>query len=97
MGAADRFLFPLSQPCGTTLQRLDTAPARHTAQPLTPTHSAVLRRCREPVQLSLFAGLEPAHRTDPRQQAASAAQTIERRFNAKRRADVPGTDQPPER
>lgn len=97
MGAADRFLFPLSQPNGTTLQRLDTAPARHTLQPLTPTTPAVLRRCREPVQLSLFAGLEPAHRTDPGRQTTSAAQTIERRFGARRRTDAPDPDQPPAR
>ena len=97
MGAADRFLFPLSQPSSTTRTRLDVASARHAPQTLAPTTTSVLRRCREPVQLSLFAGLEPAHRADPRHQVASTAQTIERRYGAKHGTDTPDTDQPPTR
>lgn len=97
MGAADRFLFPLSQPCGTTRPRLDTPAARLAPQPLMPATSSVLRRCREPVQLSLFAGLEPAHRADLRRQAASTAQSMERRYGTKHGADTPDPDQSPTR
>ena len=96
MGAADRFLFPLSQPSSTTRTRLDVACARHAPQTLAPTATSVLRRCREPVQLSLFASLEPARRTEPSRQAAAVAQTIERRFGAKPVAGTPGANQPPE-
>lgn len=66
MGASDRFLFS-SGTAGTTARVLtDATPARPGLRVAPPSRSpTVLQRCRGPVQLSLFSGVETPSRPGP--------------------------------
>ena len=88
MGASDRFLFTAGTALGTSRVLAESALAR---QPVRPTGSSrpstVLQRCQGPVQLSLFAGLEPQPRPEAADPADPPALLIDRRVGGRRATD----------
>jgi len=88
MGASDRFLFPGGTTGGTPRVLADSTPGRHPMRPADPSRSStVLQRCRGPVQLSLFEGLDALPRPDAGDSAEPAALVIDRRIGGRRATD----------
>lgn len=88
MGASDRFLFGAGTPGGTSRVLAEPTPGRSPVQPaLAVRSSAVLQRCRGPVQLSLFEGLDALPRPDDAAPTEHPALLIDRRVGGRRSTD----------
>jgi len=88
VSASDRFLFSAGTRGGNARVLDEPTPGRHTIRPASPPRSStVLQRCRGPVQLSLFDGLDALPRAAEGESAQPAALMIERRIGGRRSTD----------
>ena len=88
MGASDRFLFHGGTTIGNSRVLPDSTPGRHPMRPANASRSStVLQRCRGPVQLSLFEGLDALPRPDTGESAEPSALLIDRRIGGRRATD----------
>ena len=88
MGASDRFLFHGGTTVGNSRVLADSTPGRQPTRPANPPRSStVLQRCRGPVQLSLFEGLDALPRPDAGDSAEPLALVIDRRIGGRRATD----------
>lgn len=88
MGASDRFLFPGGTTGGASRVLLDSTPGRHPMRPADASRpSTVLQRCRGPVQLSLFEGLDALPRATDGELADPPGLVIDRRIGGRRSTD----------
>jgi hypothetical protein len=88
MGASDRFLFSAGTIGSTSRVLAESTPG---GQPMRSDHpprsSTVLQRCRGPVQLSLFAGLDALPRAEECESPELKSLMIERRLGGRRSTD----------
>ena len=88
MGASDRFLFHGGTTVGNARVLADSTPGRHPMRPADASRSStVLQRCRGPVQLSLFEGIDALPRPDASDSAEPPALVIDRRIGGRRSTD----------
>ncbi len=88
MGASDRFLFFAGTTGNTSRVLADSTPGRHPMRSTDASRSStVLQRCRGPVQLSLFEGLDALPRPAAGESAGPPALVIDRRIGGRRSTD----------